>query len=200
MTATTFRACTLAIVIGLIGAVGSSQPSMAVTLTIDGSGTPYVENGFQIDPIRIVDGNCGGASGKPCMALNTNETSTLTKVGGGAFTLDSFGFEFQGQPSVLTVTAFSGATLEDTIVYDAGYVKNHWYGVLPDITNITSIIFDDTGTGNIRIDDIGVSFASAGGGPGLETPLPAALPLFATGLSAMGLLGWRRKRKGALAA
>jgi hypothetical protein len=27
------------------------------------------------------------------------------------------------------------------------------------------------------------------------TPLPAALPLFATGLSAMGLLGWRRKRK-----
>jgi hypothetical protein len=26
-------------------------------------------------------------------------------------------------------------------------------------------------------------------------PLPAALPLFATGLGAMGLLGWRRKRK-----
>jgi hypothetical protein len=31
------------------------------------------------------------------------------------------------------------------------------------------------------------------------TPLPAALPLFATGLGALGLLGWRRKRK-ALAA
>jgi hypothetical protein len=30
-----------------------------------------------------------------------------------------------------------------------------------------------------------------------ETPLPAALPLFATGLGAMGLLGWRRKRKNA---
>jgi outer membrane lipase/esterase len=27
------------------------------------------------------------------------------------------------------------------------------------------------------------------------TPLPAALPLFATGLGAMGLLGWRRKQK-----
>ena len=27
------------------------------------------------------------------------------------------------------------------------------------------------------------------------TPLPAALPLFATGLGAMGLFGWRRKRK-----
>jgi hypothetical protein len=29
------------------------------------------------------------------------------------------------------------------------------------------------------------------------TPLPAALPLFATGFGALGLLGWRRKRKGA---
>jgi hypothetical protein len=32
------------------------------------------------------------------------------------------------------------------------------------------------------------------------TPLPAALPLFATGLGALGLLGWRRKRKQATAA
>ena len=30
------------------------------------------------------------------------------------------------------------------------------------------------------------------------TPLPAALPLFAVGLGALGLLGWRRKRKQAL--
>jgi PEP-CTERM motif len=31
------------------------------------------------------------------------------------------------------------------------------------------------------------------------TPLPAALPLFASGLGVMGLLGWRRKRKKAAA-
>jgi hypothetical protein len=31
-------------------------------------------------------------------------------------------------------------------------------------------------------------------------PLPAALPLFASGLGALGLLGWRRKRKAATAA
>jgi len=30
---------------------------------------------------------------------------------------------------------------------------------------------------------------------GVVTPLPAALPLFVTGLGALGLLGWRRKRK-----
>ena len=33
-----------------------------------------------------------------------------------------------------------------------------------------------------------------------QTPLPAALPLFATGLGALGLLGWRRKRKAQAAA
>jgi hypothetical protein len=32
-------------------------------------------------------------------------------------------------------------------------------------------------------------------GPTSVTPLPTALPLFATGLSALGLLGWRRKQK-----
>ncbi len=31
--------------------------------------------------------------------------------------------------------------------------------------------------------------------PPSETPVPAAFPLFATGLGAFGLLGWRRKRK-----
>ena len=33
------------------------------------------------------------------------------------------------------------------------------------------------------------------GEPVRAVPLPAALPLFATGLGALGLLGWRRKRK-----
>jgi PEP-CTERM motif len=31
-------------------------------------------------------------------------------------------------------------------------------------------------------------------------PLPSTLPLFATGLGVLGLLGWRRKRKAAVAA
>jgi hypothetical protein len=37
--------------------------------------------------------------------------------------------------------------------------------------------------------------APVGSGTVPSTPLPAALPLFATGLGAIGLLGWRRKRK-----
>jgi hypothetical protein len=41
---------------------------------------------------------------------------------------------------------------------------------------------------NTRLGEVTLADASA-------TPLPAALPLFASGLGALGLLGWRRKRK-----
>ena len=51
----------------------------------------------------------------------------------------------------------------------------------------------------------GFGFGTETGNPGEwattvsnpTTPLPAALPLLATGLGALGLLGWRRKRKAA---
>jgi hypothetical protein len=36
---------------------------------------------------------------------------------------------------------------------------------------------------------------AGGSGVWAATPLPAALPLFATGIGGLGLLGWRRKRK-----
>jgi hypothetical protein len=36
--------------------------------------------------------------------------------------------------------------------------------------------------------------------PTRATPLPAALPLFASGLGALGVFSWRRKRKGAAVA
>jgi hypothetical protein len=53
--------------------------------------------------------------------------------------------------------------------------------------------FDPTGY-SVSVDsDVGNGFPP-GFGPTV-TPLPAALPLFATGIGGLGLLGWRRKRK-----
>lgn len=47
--------------------------------------------------------------------------------------------------------------------------------------------------------DFGTSVVGSASPGVATTPLPAALPLFATGLGAMGLFGWRRKRKSAAA-
>ena len=58
-------------------------------------------------------------------------------------------------------------------------------------THQLSIIFG-TGTLQLLTGDFvvgAISYSRAA-----ETPLPAALPLFATGLGALGLFGWRRKR------
>ena len=57
------------------------------------------------------------------------------------------------------------------------------------------------GPGTVSAID-GSSFTGPGFSPltPVTTPLPAALPLFAGGLGALGVLGWRRKRKAAAAA
>jgi hypothetical protein len=57
-------------------------------------------------------------------------------------------------------------------------------------------IFENGGTQQIDagLSDLGVTLITGTA----ATPLPAALPLFATGLGALGLLGWRRKRKAAV--
>jgi hypothetical protein len=53
--------------------------------------------------------------------------------------------------------------------------------------------------GSVVLTDVGAAFEYKLDPPAADppsgTPLPAALPLFATGLGALGLLGWRRKRK-----
>jgi hypothetical protein len=46
---------------------------------------------------------------------------------------------------------------------------------------------------DFSVDTVGVTLSGT-------TPLPATLPLFASGLGAFGLLGWRRKRKAQAAA
>jgi hypothetical protein len=72
-------------------------------------------------------------------------------------------------------------------------------------TPITASLSADGGT-------LFVNWEGAGGGVGdtitvdfsvggpIVTPLPGALPLFATGLGGLGLLGWRRKRQAAVMA
>jgi hypothetical protein len=64
-------------------------------------------------------------------------------------------------------------------------------------SSIVTLQFKDlaVGTSPTAGADLGLDNVSVTDFAATATPLPAALPLFATGLGALGLLGWRRKRK-----
>ncbi len=92
------------------------------------------------------------------------------------------------------------AQMEDEFVYDT-----------TDILSVNSTFFDPItfeifdSQGNIVPDlvvqsQLGFQYSVLDGFNASQTPLPATLPLFATGLGGLGLLGWRRKRKAQAAA
>lgn len=122
-------------------------------------------------------------------------------VGGTAWTLsfssplNSLSFTVPGTGNTSTMAAWS-ATAYSAANVQLGQVGN------PSITffnssaqtytligpDIASLVFSENvgSAGNyLAFDDLTMS----------QTPLPAALPLFASGLGVMGLFGWRRKRK-----
>ena len=83
--------------------------------------------------------------------------------------------------------SYSGDTLAtlDSIAYESttfGLLTVYESGVEIGVWNNNGII-----SAQADIQSITINTAT--------TPLPAALPLFASGLGALGLLGWRRKRK-----
>src|SRR5262249_26847541 len=91
--------------------------------------------------------------------------------------------------NVVTVgaTSIDGAAIAAAITnqgftFDGTGLTNTYLRIwgLPDFTTAT---FPDSQNGSFEF-ALGVT----------TTPLPAALPLFATGLGALGLFGWRRKR------
>ena len=59
----------------------------------------------------------------------------------------------------------------------------------------TDISLDSGLSWSARLGDPTLTDAMSGSRAVAETPLPAALPLFASGLGAIGFFGWRRKRK-----
>ncbi len=103
----------------------------------------------------------------------------------------------------------------DLVIREFDFVTNP----LGQITGWFVYVYDSDSTGEIEtvnliqgVADVGqiqtpasgpftgvTVFGVNNGDPGTWTPLPSALPLFATGLSALGLHGWRRKRKNSAA-
>ena len=123
--------------------------------------------------------------------------------------INSFGIGFQiGQGNYMrnvTVTALTAVT--DTVTLTDGLISSIIFELPPDPclkgSTTTCPALGFAGNNFFTVADCAAgqvcgTLDFANSAP-RATPLPAALPLFATGLGAMGLLGWRRKRKNAAA-
>jgi hypothetical protein len=121
---------------------------------------------------------------------------------GGATT---FTFLWGSPDTYNVVTFWSGANGGGTQLFTTGASGNTFigsdlgcYATTCGSTSAALVTFTASVAGSIG----SVELADTGAAAfefGTVTPLPAALPLFATGLGALGLLGWRRKRKNTVA-
>ena len=104
-------------------------------------------------------------------SLTMGNTYWLLQTGGVNAKFADFGGSLPSNADI--AITFSG-TFSDTIAHALANFPNNYPN---------NFVWAD-------FNDITTSSSSMSG-----VPLPAALPLFATGLAGLGLLGWRRKRK-----
>ena len=164
-----------------------------------------------------VMGNVGSQTGTP--VVDFTSTSALDAANGFAnitphtgsdftaplavtvpgFTFTDLDFSVQLFNSMaspdLTITAMNGSTVLGSQSYTSQKHDADLDFLLQSTSPITSVVLStDTGFKELKqfelsgLDPVGVGVAA--------TPAPAALPLFVSGLGALGLFGWRKKRKG----
>lgn len=119
------------------------------------------------------------------------QTTTPTKLSPYQFPATGYGVSNSGGNDTGTFVTFDVHTSDATLTDFINSLQSASGGPAGDTPLFAADVFSGK-TGNTG----GIDF-----GPAAATPLPAALPLFAGGLGALGLFGWRKKRtKGRLAA
>jgi hypothetical protein len=140
---------------------------------------------FTLKGVGYTDGSLSGSFAYDSGAYsNVNITAT-----GGIFDGDNFDLLGSSSTTQLNADSANGDSL--TLAFASSLPTN---GGSDGVTG-DQLIQANTEV-SVLVNDAGSVQAPAVALPP-TTPLPAALPLFATGLSALGLLGWRRKRKAA---
>jgi hypothetical protein len=116
-----------------------------------------------------------------------------------------------GEPWTNIISQGSVGTFYDlsiqTTIFNAGCSAFHNVTGCHDVLNLvlatspSMLLVDHGGSivgGFANLTDAGFAISLVNGTVS-ATPLPAALPLYATGLGVLGLLGWRRRRKATVA-
>ena len=171
----------LGVIVGLI--LFGQLPAYAATTTYQYDGAPYI---FSTDPTLGTH-----------MTGNVTFNFDTTGVTGGPFDLsngvtnielDSGTYQLTSQNVVMDNFFLRNGSIITWVVEAEGFSGPTFVFLLSDDVTVTPD--EATANGIALSNTVGVWSIA-----GVSTPLPAALPLFATGLGAMGLFGWRRKRK-----
>jgi hypothetical protein len=127
------------------------------------------------------------------LAINFN--SPVQAVGAQIQDNNAVADHFTAQILAFSGSTFLGSFTENGVGGQAADNSDPFLGVQDSTADITTIIFQIFITtqpppqqGNVAINQMTIDAPAT-------TPVPATLPLFAGGLGALGLLGWRRKRK-----
>lgn len=109
----------------------------------------------------------------------TSGTIAFVEAGGGISDILTFNYTGGGAGEMATLVGSFVSDLDPrSLVAPPGATL---------VSESTRFTFDNTNITASAVSDV----------EAVVTPLPAALPLFATGLGALGLLGWHRKKKAA---
>jgi hypothetical protein len=185
----TFNRLGMSVVVAAALSAMLPAPSSAATI--------YTYTGNPFNNVTGVYSNSDSVSGWFELASPLGGGTALTDI-----TANVEAFAFTDGFQTLTTGVSINTLLIGTDIFG---VPNVWnIDLIDDLTGaeITSCgVASDCGTVGrdtaFGANDVGA--ASVRDDPGSwsvsTTPLPAALPLFASGLGALGLLGWRRKRK-----
>jgi hypothetical protein len=176
-----------ALVVGMLVIAGTGRAS-AATITYDYTGNVYTASNTAIwgDHINaVVSFNCNPCADGTYNLLNDALVTGL-QLSAGPYSSPASAFTFA------SLTLFGGAVTNWNI--NATESPSAYTGDTAFLT--TSPVFDEAC--NFFCGLFGNNLRNPGGNwtsVVSATPLPAALPLFASGLGALGMLGWRRKRK-----
>ncbi len=188
---------------GAATAIGGGYGGLIGMNGLTGNGTGLLGAAYNTTSIYTISTSTGLTSGSSYSSGGNVSAGDLAFAGGILY--EAVANPTNGNDEL--VNASTGAVIGYFNVGGSQFFSN-FYGLAFDPTTDTMYGVAGTqvytvglSTGDLTADGnwSTSSLGSAQGAAIAPTPLPAALPLFATGLGALGLLGWRRKRKNAAA-
>ena len=154
---------------------------------------------------RAVTGNFEPSGANVYLYNDVSGTPGSSQI--GSWTVSASGQFGSTNDTVVTIGTINGINLTSGAAYWLVIVPSDSSGTTFDVWNLNSL--SPLATGNMAAYSDPTQIPSGGSvitrdlpafdllGNAAATPLPATLPLFATGLGGLGLLGWRKKRKAA---